>query len=258
MDDAILAHAPDYHVNLIAPKEMLDDEINKFHSNLQEVMLYIKYSKDKQILNRIVKEDIKFQSMERQVAEVINVVTGYKLKYPEGKGDTYLNGNTSLLSIIRFYLISHYFQLRRLQNYIRHTVADAFLRLLNHMAVYIRDSGHMGMAETVADTHTFDSVKKKQTGLHLPECVWVNMGQPDIPYRVLRLQCVLVNPQFLAIKQITVYVNLLILPVNFAPFQAQHFPPAASRHQKQMYHRLNVIKKRKNRNKIGHFLLNRF
>ncbi len=86
MDDAILAHAPDYHVNLIAPKEMLDDEINKFHSNLQEVMLYIKYSKNKQILNRIVKEDIKFQSMERQVAEVINVVTGYKLKYPEGKG----------------------------------------------------------------------------------------------------------------------------------------------------------------------------
>lgn len=85
-DSVILAHAPDYHVNLIAPQEMSDDEINEFHSNLREVMLYIKYSKDKQTLNKVVKEDIKFQSLERQAADVINVVTGSKLKYPEGKG----------------------------------------------------------------------------------------------------------------------------------------------------------------------------
>ena len=86
-DSVILAHAPDYHVNLIAPREMSDDEINEFHSNLREVMLYIKYSKDKEILDRVVKENLKFQSIERQAAEVINVVTGSKLKYPEGKGD---------------------------------------------------------------------------------------------------------------------------------------------------------------------------
>ena len=35
----------------------------------------------------LVKENIKFQSVERQAAEVINIVTGSKLKYPEGKGD---------------------------------------------------------------------------------------------------------------------------------------------------------------------------
>ena len=85
VDSVILAHAPDYHVNLIAPREMSDDEINEFHSYLREVMLYIKYSKDKKTLNKVVKEDIKFQSMERQAAEVINIVTGSKLKYPEGK-----------------------------------------------------------------------------------------------------------------------------------------------------------------------------
>ena len=65
VDDAILSHAPDYHVNLIASKEMSDDEINEFHSNLREVMLYIKYSKDKQTLNKVVMEDIKFQHLER-------------------------------------------------------------------------------------------------------------------------------------------------------------------------------------------------
>ena len=74
-------------MNLIAPKEMSDDEINEFNSNLREVMLYIKYSKNKEILDRVVRENLKFQSMERQAAEVINVVTGSKLKYPDGKGD---------------------------------------------------------------------------------------------------------------------------------------------------------------------------
>ena len=86
-NSVILAHAPDYHVNLIAPKEMSDDEINEFHSNLREVMLYIKYSKDKAKLDEIIERDSNFQSVERQAAEVINVVTGSQLKYPEGKGD---------------------------------------------------------------------------------------------------------------------------------------------------------------------------
>lgn len=85
--NAILVHAPDYHVNLIAPGEMSDQEINEFHSNLREVMLYIKYSRDKEKLNQIIGEDPKFQRVERQAADVINVVTGSKLKYPEGKGD---------------------------------------------------------------------------------------------------------------------------------------------------------------------------
>lgn len=85
-DSEILAHAPDYHVNLIAPREMPDGEIDEFRTNLREVMLYIKYSKDKAKLDEIIEGDSKFQSMERQAAEVINVVTGSKLKYPEGKG----------------------------------------------------------------------------------------------------------------------------------------------------------------------------
>lgn len=85
-DSVILAHAPDYQVNLIAPMEMSDDRINEFQSSLREVMLYIKYSKDKETLDRVVMEDSKFQHMERQAAEVINVVTGSKLKYPNRKG----------------------------------------------------------------------------------------------------------------------------------------------------------------------------
>lgn len=76
-----------YHVNLVAPKEMSDGAINEFHSNLREVMLYIKYSKDKAKLDEITAKDSNFQSVERQAADVINVVTGSQLKYPKGKGD---------------------------------------------------------------------------------------------------------------------------------------------------------------------------
>ena len=36
--------------------------------------------------NKGIGEDPKFQSVERQAADVINVVTESKLKYPEGKG----------------------------------------------------------------------------------------------------------------------------------------------------------------------------
>ncbi|MCM1268737.1 MAG: Rpn family recombination-promoting nuclease/putative transposase [Bacteroidales bacterium] len=86
VDGVILAHAPDYHVNLIAPREMPDEKIDEFQSNLREVMLYIKYSKEKTKLDEIIENDSKFQSMERQAAELINVVTGSKLKYPDGKG----------------------------------------------------------------------------------------------------------------------------------------------------------------------------
>ncbi len=86
-NNVILAHAPDYHVNLIAPKEMSDGEIDEFHSNLREVMLYIKYSKDRSMLDKIIDENPNFRSMERRAAEVINIVTGSKLKYPKGKGD---------------------------------------------------------------------------------------------------------------------------------------------------------------------------
>ena len=86
-NSAILAHTPDYHLNLIAPGEMSDEDIDEFHSNLREVMLYIKYSKDKKKLDKIIEENPNFQSVERQAADVINIVTGSKLRYPEGKGD---------------------------------------------------------------------------------------------------------------------------------------------------------------------------
>ena len=50
LEDAVMQHVPDYRVNLIAPGNMTEYEIGEFQSSLKEVLLYIKYSKDKEKL----------------------------------------------------------------------------------------------------------------------------------------------------------------------------------------------------------------
>lgn len=85
VDESIMRYVPDYTVNLISPEQMSENEINEFKSSLKQVMLYIKHSKDKARLQEVTQADPAFKSLDRQAAEVINVTTNSKLKYPEGK-----------------------------------------------------------------------------------------------------------------------------------------------------------------------------
>lgn len=83
-DPDVLACMNNYQINLIAPAQMSDNEIMKFQSSLREVMLFIKYSKDKENLNRILKDNEKrFREMERRAADVIEVITHFGIKYNE-------------------------------------------------------------------------------------------------------------------------------------------------------------------------------
>ena len=84
-DEAIMQYAPDYKVNLIAPEQMTEEEIGEFKTSLKEVMLYIKYSKDKNKLQEVTQTNPSFRNLDRQAAEVINVTTNSKLRYPDGK-----------------------------------------------------------------------------------------------------------------------------------------------------------------------------
>ena len=85
-DETIMQYVPDYKVNLISPEQMTEKEIGEFQTSLKEVMLYIKYSKDKRKLYEVTQTNSSFRSLDRTAAEVINAVTNSKLKYPEGKG----------------------------------------------------------------------------------------------------------------------------------------------------------------------------
>lgn len=83
--EEILRCAADYRLNLITPRELSDAKINEFHSSMREIMCYIKYSKDKERLRRIVAADSRFQNVERRAVEIINAATNSHMKIAEGE-----------------------------------------------------------------------------------------------------------------------------------------------------------------------------
>lgn len=85
-DPDVLACMDNYHVRLIAPSKMSDEEIMKFQSSLREVMFFIKYSKDQESLNRILEiNEKRFREMERRAADVIEAITNSGIKYDESE-----------------------------------------------------------------------------------------------------------------------------------------------------------------------------
>ena len=85
-DPAVQACMDNYHVRLIAPAQMTDEEIMKFQSSLREVMLFIKYSKDKENLSRVlVTNEKRFRELERRAADVIETITNSGIKYDESE-----------------------------------------------------------------------------------------------------------------------------------------------------------------------------
>ncbi|MCI8983639.1 MAG: transposase [Hungatella sp.] len=79
-DPRILSFVPDYRINLIAPAQIREEDMEKFRSSLREVMLYIKYSKDREQLDRILESDPRFRNLDVEAAVVINRVTNSGLK----------------------------------------------------------------------------------------------------------------------------------------------------------------------------------
>ena len=59
------------------------EEMDKLKTSLREVLLYIKYSKDKEKLQQVVLSDERFHYMERSAAVVINAITHSKIKFDE-------------------------------------------------------------------------------------------------------------------------------------------------------------------------------
>ena len=85
-DPEILSMVPDYQINLFSPAEIKDEELNKLQSNLREVMLFIKYAKDKRKLKELTSENSSFQSLELKAARVIDSITGINLRFTETEG----------------------------------------------------------------------------------------------------------------------------------------------------------------------------
>ena len=85
-DPEILSLVPDYRINLFSPAEIKDEELDKLQSNLKEVMLFIKYSKDKRKLQELTSQTSGFRSLELKAAQVIDSITGINLRFTETEG----------------------------------------------------------------------------------------------------------------------------------------------------------------------------
>ena len=82
-----LSMIPDYKLNLIAPANMTKDEINKLSTELREVLLYVKYSKDKLHLTELLKNDSGFTHLDKKTVQVINALTNSNIKIEESQGE---------------------------------------------------------------------------------------------------------------------------------------------------------------------------
>lgn len=88
-DPELLSYIPDYRINLISPYSISDISLDQFHTSLREVLLFIKYSKDKNRLRKIVAADPHFLSVDRKAGQVIKILTGsdFEIREEEEKID---------------------------------------------------------------------------------------------------------------------------------------------------------------------------
>ena len=82
-DERLLSYVPDYRINLIAPASIDDADFARFSSNLREVLSFIKYSSDKQMINRLLDEDENFNKLEREAVDVLNACVNAKIAVKE-------------------------------------------------------------------------------------------------------------------------------------------------------------------------------
>ena len=79
---AIKEYVQDYKIQLIDPAKIQPEEFEKFSTSLREVLEYIKYSKDKKKLRKLVENNPRM-TMEINAARVIQAVTGTKFRISE-------------------------------------------------------------------------------------------------------------------------------------------------------------------------------
>ena len=73
-DGHILKYIPDYKINLIEPVKVSDNEYEKFKTDLGSVLQFIKHQSDED--GSWIKGKHRFESVEREAVELINMITG--------------------------------------------------------------------------------------------------------------------------------------------------------------------------------------
>ena len=78
-DEALKSMIDDYKIKLITPAQIKAEDFEKFHTNLRQVMEFIKYSKDKENMAELMRSDA-YRSIDAVAVNVIEHCTHLKLK----------------------------------------------------------------------------------------------------------------------------------------------------------------------------------
>ena len=87
-DERLLKYVKDYEINLIDPVAIGIENFDKFMTELREVLLCIKYSKDKEKLYNTVKNDKAFEHVPNEAVSLINTLTGSNMKLNKDKEES--------------------------------------------------------------------------------------------------------------------------------------------------------------------------
>ena len=84
----IMEYLPDYRMNLFLPKAATEEELEKFETDLKHVMMYVRYSDDKNKLMNYARENNIVLNIES--VTIINMLTNSNLKIEEGKDEVHM------------------------------------------------------------------------------------------------------------------------------------------------------------------------
>ena len=85
IDKKLLKYVKNYEINLIDPVNIPKKDFNKFFTELREVLLYLKFSNDKNRLYKEVITDKHFENVPNEAVSLINVLTSANIKISEKK-----------------------------------------------------------------------------------------------------------------------------------------------------------------------------
>ena len=85
IDKKLLKYVKNYEINLIDPINIPKKDFNKFFTELREVLLYLKFSNDKNRLYKEVITDKHFENVPNEAVSLINVLTSANIKISEKK-----------------------------------------------------------------------------------------------------------------------------------------------------------------------------
>ena len=83
VDETVRRYVDNYHVHLISPASIPDEDFSKFATELSAVLKFIKCSADKNKMTELIHTDPAYKKMSGTAANMLSIVTGSKLVFNE-------------------------------------------------------------------------------------------------------------------------------------------------------------------------------